>query len=276
MGTWARAVAAGVLMAVLAGCSGGGQSDEASAPGSARVADQEATQSPSAPDASVATGQLENRDRKLARTANMALRVTDIDKAAARAGAIASGVDGYTGSERIDDASAILTLTVPGEKLESALDDLEKLGKRLHREISVEDVTDAVVDVDSRVASQRKSVERARKQFDKATSIEDIMAVERELASREKELESLLSRQESLQGRTTMAPIHLEITADERAGEPEDDGGFLAGLSSGWTAFTTVVSKALHGFGAMLPFLLLIGVPVAFAGWLLRRKRAHA
>lgn len=273
-------------MTVLAGCSGGGQSDgaamgltpdEASAPGSARAdADRQATQSPSSPGASVTTGQLENRDRKLARTANMALRVTDIDKAAAQARAIASGVDGYTGSERIDETSATLTLTVPGEKLEPVLDDLEKLGKRLRRAISVEDVTDAVVDVESRVASQRKSVERARQQFDKATSIEDIMAVERELAAREKELESLLSRQESLQGRTVMAPIHLEITADDRAGEPGDDRGFLAGLSSGWTAFTTVISKTLHGVGAMLPFVLLIGVPVALAGWRLRRWRAHA
>jgi hypothetical protein len=57
-------------------------------------------------------------------------------------------------------------------------------------------VTDEVVDVDSRIASQRRSIDRIRVLLDQAVNIDDIVRIESELADREAEMDSLLQRQE--------------------------------------------------------------------------------
>lgn len=229
--------------------------------------------------ARVPAAQLTNRDRLLARTASLSLRAKQVHEAAGQARHIAAAADGYVGSERSGQHTASLRLSVPGDKLEAVLDDLEKLGEREHRQIDVVDVTDKVVDVNSRIESQRKSVERARALFDKATTITDIMSVEGELAARESELESLLSRQETLSGQVAMATIDLSISKQSAAvineRDDEDDDGFLAGFSKGWQAFTAMLGSVSEGIGAATPFLLAVGLPAVALGWLLRRRRSR-
>lgn len=199
--------------------------------------------------------------------------MTDVEAAAAKARDAATRAGGYTGSERSGPRGATLTLTVPGEKLDSTLDELQRLGKKKTRELTVDDLTESVVDVDSRIKSQRKSVARARELLDRAQSIDDISTVESELAERESELESLLARQESLRGQAAMAPITLSISdADVQAGTDDDDTGFLAGLTGGWDAFTTTMGVLAQVLGATLPFLLVFGIPAGLLVWLLRRR----
>jgi hypothetical protein len=55
--------------------------------------------------------------------------------------------------------------------------------------------------------------------------------------------------------------------------EEPDETGFLAGLKGGWSAFTTTANALLTMVGALLPFLLAIGVPALAAVWLTRRLR---
>lgn len=292
-GLW---VVAGVATALLAGCtadrdesgSGARQTDMAAGSGEAvaptapegfesDAARTEAVGASGMPDVrEVPLAQLSNRDRKLARTASMSIKVKDVDDAAADARAIAARAGGYTGSESTESESAVLTLTVPGEKLEAVLDELEKLGKREHRTVEVVDVTDEVVDVESRIRSAQKSVDRARKLFEKAKTIADITMIERELAQREAELESLLARQESLAGRVAMAPITVQLYQDERPESADDDGGFLGGLASGWGAFTATVGWLGEAFGTVLPFLTVVAIPAGIVWWLVRRGRKSA
>lgn len=214
--------------------------------------------------------------RKLARTASMKVRVKNIDEAAADARAIAARAGGYTGSERTRDKHARLTLTVPGSKLDAVLDELEELGKRVERDIGVEDVTEAVVDVDARVQTQRRSVRRTLLLLDRAQTISQILAIEHQLAVREARLESLLKRQEALHGQVAMAPIELSILPleprPELAAKDDEPGGFGAGLAAGWSAFTTGMAAVATGLGAFAPFLL-VGVPALVLLWLWRRRR---
>lgn len=223
------------------------------------------------------TDKIGDRNRKLARTASMKLRAKDIDEAAADARAIAAKAGGYVGSEESREKSVSLTLTVPGTKLDSVLDDLEKLGERVEREIGVKDVTEAVVDVNSRVETQRRSVARARALLDRAQTISEILRIEQQLASREAQLESLLKRQELLRSQVAMAPIVLSIlpVKAQAAAEQDDDepGGFLAGLAVGWNAFTTALAAGMTALGAAAPFLLTLGIPALIVLWVLRRRR---
>ncbi|MPY98589.1 MAG: DUF4349 domain-containing protein [Actinophytocola sp.] len=213
-------------------------------------------------------------DRKLARSARMSLRNDDVDVAASEARRIVDDAGGYVASERSRNDWAALTLTVPSEEMDAVLDKLADLGKRTMRQIDVEDLTDQIVDVDSRVTSQRESVRRVRELLDQAKSISDLVAIERELAEREAELESLLARQDALRGQVAMAPISLTLR-EKAAAQEEDDGGFLGGLASGWGAFTALLGGAAVALGAALPFLVLAGVLVAVV-LVVHRWRKHA
>lgn len=218
------------------------------------------------------------RDRKLARTASLKLRVPNLDEAAADARQAAEHVGGFTGSETTRKTSVRMTLVVPGDKLDAVMADLEDLGARMDRKISIDDVTDAVVDVDSRVKSQRRSVIRARALLDRANSISEIVRVEEELADREEELESLVARQEALRGQVAMAPITLALLPTKPKPKPEksdddEETGFLAGLSGGWDAFVKVLSGLALAAGAAAPFVLVFGLPALALLWAWRRRK---
>ncbi len=291
------ALAVGMLAVLVAGCSGddtaggyGATSGRAEAPAaesageagsgamdraSGSVGRQSDTQSRSQVDGSAedfSAAQL--TDRKLARSARMSLRTDDVDSAAAEARRIAGDAGGYVASERSRNDWASLTLTVPSEEMDGVLDKLADLGKRTSRQIDVEDLTDQIIDVDSRVASQRESVRRVRELLDQAKSISDLVAIERELAEREAELESLLARQDALRGQVAMAPISLTLR-EKSAEQGEYDDGFLGGLASGWGAFLALLGGAAVVLGATLPFLVLAGAVVAVV-LLVRRWRKHA
>lgn len=283
------ALAVGVIAALVAGCSGGDDSTAGGSAGSMPTAGLSADRVPAPASAEgfsvssrgeaadpVPASQLTSFDRQLARTASMTVRAEDAARAAAAARQIAADAGGYVGSERSDEESASLTLVVPSEEIDGVLADLAGLGKRIEQRVSVEDVTDQIVDVDSRVASQRESVERVRKLLARAESISDLVTIERELAWREAELESLLARQDALRGRVTMAPISLELVEKPGTNGDRDDGySFLAGLAAGWGAFTTFLGATAEALGAALPFLVLAGVLAALA-LLARRRRRHA
>jgi hypothetical protein len=272
-----RYLLAGGLVLLLAGCgSNGGTSDYSSAavapvPGAAPKQSGPANNGATHREGAAQPSVPGTTDRKLARSARISLTTSKIGDVVARARAIATGAGGYPGQESTTDKSASLTLSVPAAKLDGVLDQLGGLGEVARREISAQDVTAQVIDVDARLKNQRASVERIRALLAKAESVSDIASVEGELTSRQSELESLEQQQASLAGQVAMATVALSVSTSARAAE--ESGGFLAGLSGGWNAFLDFCGWALHVLGAVAPFAVVFGVPLGFGLWWLRRRR---
>lgn len=180
-------------------------------------------------------------------------------------GQIASEDTTSNSDGRITQAN--LVLKVPTASYDLAIDRLSGLGKRtsIHQESS--DVTEQVVDVDSRITTQRASLARMRSLLAKANTIGEIVAVESELTRREGDLEALLAKQKNLSLQTELATLNLTLA--EKGKTPEvakaEGHGFLSGLRDGWDAFTATFSALATALGAILPFLialLLIGYPL--------------
>ncbi|AXB48992.1 hypothetical protein A4R43_32760 [Amycolatopsis albispora] len=230
--------------------------------------------------AGVPPGQaIANTDRKLARTATLSLSSADVGGTVQKAAQIAVGAGGYTGQERTDEKSASLSIVVPAEKLDQVLTELAGAGEKvLRRELQTKDVTEEVVDVESRLSTQRASVERVRALLGQASSISEITSVERELTSREAELESLQARQKALAGSVAMSTISLNVSMVPGPSTVEEDRGFVGGLAGGWDAFLDFGIGLLTVLGAVLPFAVLLGVPLFFAirFFLARRRRVAA
>ncbi|MGW6739495.1 DUF4349 domain-containing protein [Streptomyces sp. NPDC055025] len=218
------------------------------------------------------------------RTAELTVRVKDTQKAlsTARAAAVnAGGLVENESTERDGDSYVLsrVVLRVPQDEYDSVLAELEGTGTLLARKANAKDVTDQVVDVDSRIASQRVSVARIRELMDRADKLGDVVALEGELSSRQAALESLLAQQASLKDRTTLATITLEFS-EARLARPqktkeEDDGpGFLDALGGGWDAFTATVRWIAVVIGAVAPFAAAFAV--LYALWRLARRLLSA
>ncbi|MFD0456046.1 DUF4349 domain-containing protein [Streptomyces violaceoruber] len=211
------------------------------------------------------------------RTVSLSVQVKDTPRALDAARTATENAGGYVGDESTTrDAEGHerteVTLRVPVERYEDVLDDLEGAGKLLRRDAKAEDVTDQVVDVDSRVKSQRASVARVRELMDRATRLSDVVSLEGELSTRQAELEALLARQAALKDRTSLATITLSLSetpVKHEEKKEDEDPGFTDALAGGWDAFVAmlrwvaVVLGAVAPFAAMAALLALLWLRVA-------------
>jgi Domain of unknown function (DUF4349) len=287
-------VAALVGALALAGCSSPESSSPSSAPGGAPAgppgadagADSaeragggvaEAPAAPPNPADTDATTPAE--ERSLIYTGTITVKVTQVANAADQAIAIASGLGGVVaGDNRTIDADrsqAIVILRVPSERFTSTLDAMAKLGTEESRQVQAQDVTDSLVDLDARVATQEASVNRVRDLLARAQTIAEIVTLESELTRRQAELDSLKQRRAKLSGLVALATITVVLHGPAASidGPTEPETGFMAGLKAGWNGFLASVKIVLTVAGWLLPWAIALGVPLWFALWLSRRRR---
>lgn len=217
------------------------------------------------------------------RTASLTVTTEDVPEKLSRARTVVETAGGYVAGEDTDSDSeghdrSRMTLRVPPEEYQGVLDELAGLGKQVERKVSAKDVTDQVVDVESRIRTQKASVERVRKLMDEAGALSDVVTLEAELSSRQADLEALQSRLKSLESRTGMATITLvlrEPDAEPAERKEDDTPSFLDALAGGWHAFVSTVRWITVVLGVLLPFaaaaLLVALVWRLVRPWLPRR-----
>ncbi|TCC10058.1 DUF4349 domain-containing protein [Kribbella soli] len=289
-----RAVAAVVAVVgvmVLAGCGASGNDstsgDAAPAPaakqGSGEAAGNAKPQAPSAGKTDSAAGGGNEQPaitRAIIKSGSLTVEGEDVSGMRQKAVAAIGSLEGQVASEDTGSDSdgkitrSNLVLKVPTKSFETAIQRLSDLGKRLQIHQESTDVTEQVVDVASRIESQRASLDRMRALMAKANTIGEIVSVESELTRREADLESLLAKQKNLSLQTDLATLTLTLT--EKGKPPvqtvqEPDKGFVAGLKSGWHAFTTAFTSIATAVGALLPFLVLLAI-ILVPLWRFRSK----
>lgn len=283
---------------VLGGCSGDsdrGTDSSAADEGGGELEAQPQTESPGEArrdtqgegDGSVDPSGLEGtvpvaQDRDLIRTGYMRIEVDDIDEAVADVRSITGDAEGFVASEEIRASSeeATMTLRIPADTFDAVREDLSGLGEVTSRDSETEDVTEELVDLESRIDSMRASIGRLRDLFENATSIEDLTHLEQELAAREADLESLLGRQRDLQDQVALSTLTVELDVppvvqeDPDVVDDDDDlPSFLDGLGLGWKVIVTAVRIALAVTGFLLPFLVPAIALAIVLRWLFRRRR---
>jgi hypothetical protein len=240
------------------------------------------------------------QDRAVISTVDLVVEVEDVGAASTRAATVAAQFGGYVQSESTgltpeplpvepDPLSgeqsppvvtssdrALVVLRVPSDRADDAVAALEALGETVSRSRSTEDVTEQVVDVRTRISTQRAAIDRLEQLLADATDVEDVLAVESELTRRIAELESLEARQQQLANLTSLATISATFAPPQTV--VEEGTGFVAGLEAGWRAFVRALELALTATGALLPFAVFAGLvltPVVI--WLvLRQRRSRA
>ncbi|MGA5324759.1 DUF4349 domain-containing protein [Streptomyces griseoincarnatus] len=278
----AHTLAGALLTAALlvTGCSGAGDEGASKAGGGQGVAADEKGAAGAAPESGKQGAPGGTADRSapsaprlatehIIRTASLTVRVKDVPTALDEARTATTNAGGYVGDEttrrdaRGHDRTRVV-LRVPVDAYDKVLAALEGTGTLVERDANAEDVTDQVVDVESRVRSQRASVARIRELMDRATRLSDVVTLEGELSTRQADLESLLAQQASLKDRTSLATITLTLSETPVSKEAKEDGepGFLDALAGGWGVFLTLLRWLMLALGAVLPFAAVAALVV--------------
>jgi hypothetical protein len=274
---------------LLAGCSGGGSDatseagTTASSGGGGESAPGDGAADAAAPGGagggpgtitSVAAARVAP-GKALILTGGLELRVEDVSRAADEAArtAVAAGgsVEAEKRSSSGDDGSAVVVLRVPPRAFDQTMTRLADLGEELSRQRDTQDVSEEVVDLDTRIATQRASVARVRALLDRANTIGEIVQVEAELTRRTADLESLEARLAVLAEQVEQSTITVRLQGEDGPGAlAAGPLGFGDGLRAGWGALVALGRAVGVTAGALLPF-----TPLLVAGALLWRVRSR-
>jgi hypothetical protein len=200
-----------------------------------------------------------------------------MNKAAADASTIAIGAGGYVGGDDRSSGSgaeqASLKLRVPADKFFSVVDQLAGIGTEEQRGINTEDVTEQTLDLDARIATQQARVTSGRRLLAQAKTLSELVMLEGEVAQREADLASLSAKKRHLADLTALSTITAVLLNPDAVAERNDAGptGFLGGLKNGWNALVASLAVLFTVVGAVLPWLIAIGVPGWAVLWLIRR-----
>jgi hypothetical protein len=258
-----------------ASSSGGGVADsaaKAAAPGQALTGD-----GATAKDAPAQSPDLGVDQRSIIYRGSISVRVKNVTAAAGQVTGIASTAGGFIGSDNRSrgsgDDTATMELRVPADKFAAVVDQLSRLGNEEARQISTEDVTEQTVDLDARIAVQQARVDSGRKLLASAKSLSDLVMLEREVATRESDLASLQAKKRHVADLVALSTISITLLSPAApAPKPaENKHGFLGGLAAGWHALLASLRVLLTVLGALLPWLLGVGLPALGVYYLVRR-----
>ncbi len=157
-------------------------------------------------------------------TAELTVAVTDVAAAGDEAIREIQSLGGFLFGQRTSgspEPRSILTFKVQPEDFHVALDRLGRIGELRIQNVTADDVTERIVDLESRIETAAASVERLRGLLAEATDIKAIVELESELLVRETELETLRGSLRTLQDQVALATIVLTLT--EAASNPSLD-----------------------------------------------------
>lgn len=291
-----------LLSLALAGCSAGGDAADTRESGSAEAFAPAATEAvgdaAAGADAAagIATGPASGVDpdvaaasaqRQVISTATVLVTVDHLDGSVEEARRIAEAADGLVFDEQTSreaDPQTTLTLKVPPEAFDRVLDRLAALGDLESKQISTDDVTAQVVDLDSRIATAEASVERLRALIVRAEDVEDIAVLEAQLLDRETTLESLRGERRTIADQVALATVTVTLqptpdSPDTPEDEPTALPGFLDALQGGWDALVrvlTVIGLVLVALLPWVPVALAVGFAARYGRRRYRRRHPQA
>lgn len=264
-----------------AGGAGGGAAPDIVAPGQPAAAGQsgalgQAGTTGQAVALGRVAGQGQAANASVIRTGELEVVVDDVSDAAGEIGRLVQSAGGQVeADDRATDGGrdrAVLRLRVPPRSFDTTVSRVAALGEERTRRLGSEDVTDQVVDLASRLDSQRASVERVRALLSEAKNLGEVVQVEAELTRRTADLESLQARLAALSDRVELASLSVRLTAaDSPAVAAGGPLGFGDGLRAGWEALRAAWRAAGVAVGAVLPWspvLLITGTLL----WRARRR----
>ncbi|MCX8061375.1 MAG: DUF4349 domain-containing protein [Anaerolineales bacterium] len=232
-------------------------------------------------------------DRMVIKNANLSLVVKDpasamdsIAEMAERLGGFVVSADLYrtTTQSGKEVPQASITIRVPAEKLDQALDEIKALSKEPPQKenINSQDVTAEYTDLESRLRNLKRAEEQLQEIMDQAYSTEDVLNVYQQLTQVREQIEVIEGQMKFYRESAALSAISVELIAEE-AVEPLSIGNWKPvgvardALQALINAVQFLINAAIWIVIFVLPVLLLVyGIfflPLRALWRLVRRRR---
>jgi hypothetical protein len=224
-------------------------------------------------------------DRKIIYEAQIALVVDDLGTTESSVVALLDEFDGYVAESNLagrqgDQLTGTWRVRIPVERFEEFLGALAKLGVTEHRQQTAQDVSEEFVDLEARIANQKKLEERIVALLDQTNDkIADVIEVEQQLARVRGEIEQMEGRLRYLTNRTELTTV--SITArEERDYVPPEAPTFTTRITDAWgdslAGIVEFGQRLTIAAVAAAPWLAMLAVVLGPAAWSLSRRRKSA
>jgi hypothetical protein len=245
------------------------------------------TMAPSAPrpaaNESVSKDMAQNNvsvERIVIKNASLSLAVSDPTTSQQAIARMAEGMGGFvvssnsyktTDEEGVEHPAADITVRVPADQLENALNQIKALVPDaktdiLNENVSGQDVTKEYTDTESRLNNLKAAETQLVKIMENATKTEDVMSVFRELTNVREQIEVLQGQLNYFKDASRLSAISVHLQAKE-AIKPITTGGWQPGLEvqkalqSLVKGLTLLVNLLIFVLIVLVPIVLIIGLP---------------
>ena len=227
--------------------------------------------------------------RQIIANANISLVVKETETAMAGVEQIASDLGGYLSDvelskgryEQTEELRGSMTLRVPSDSLEEALERLQALATDVHYlNIDRQDVTDQYSDLDARLRNLRATETELLALLTEVrerpnAKVEDILAVHRNLTQIREEIETLQGRKNLLDNQIGFSTVRVELLPDSInrpiVEEPWSANGPVRNALRALVAtLQGLLTALIWAFLYLTPLLLVVLIPLAILIWLVR------
>jgi len=188
--------------------------------------------------------------------------------------------DAYDEQNYQSGRQATIIARVPGKKLDAFLDSLGASAAVVSKTVSFSDVTDTLIDTESKKKALEAERDALLKLIDQATNVDEVMRVQQRLSQVRGELEGYLKTLQSLKSQVEYSTVEIFVSEVDSISTPSQKFGDLAG--TGFLSSIKRIGAGVRNFAlwliAAIPYLALLAVPAAVGALLLRRaaKRRRA
>ncbi|MBV8579772.1 MAG: DUF4349 domain-containing protein [Candidatus Eremiobacteraeota bacterium] len=205
-------------------------------------------------DAAAPAPQSVAKQHRLAKTARIEVLVRDVESALARAQATVRSMGGDVTA--LNDSSprdagsvhtAALTVEVPADRLDGALDALAALGAVQTRAIDAEDVDATIVDEEARLRNLQHEEADLRALMDKGGKVGEILTVQQNLSDVRGQIEELQAQHVHDLHRVATSTIAITLSEDRPNGAPAKPGA-SARIDGAWRSGVSALADTFLAF----------------------------
>lgn len=217
---------------------------------------------------------IEFQNRKLIRDGEVSFKTTNVEKTTAHLHQAIRQVKGYVARESSNEYSGRIeyyfTIRLPSENFDTLIALISKdVDKFDFKNVSVTDVSEEYIDVESRIKTKKDLMARYRELLQRATKVDEILNIEKEIGNLQTEIESAEGRMRYLNDRISMSTLNVTFYKEKSTAFGFSER-FINALSNGWNAFLAFVIGVVN-----LWVFVLVAILVLLFVKRLRRKKRH-
>jgi len=207
-------------------------------------------------------------ERKLVKSADVRIRVENLETADASISSLMEKYEAYAASTNITENSYYYSLRVPSKVYDLFLAEMNGMGRMIHRSENTEDVTLRFYDLEGRLETKKELLRTFQSYLRRANNIDEILKVEARISELQYDIEGTGQQLRYLANRVDYATIELTLlgpaaTASNRSVTFGERIGQMFGGFGGFLSSVAIIIVGIVIYG--IPILLL----VVFFVWLL-------